>query len=159
MRRGFTLRELVVALIVTSLASVVCFPVIFGHGCAIIGSKVTSCGSNLSQLAKAMYNYSITKVEPEGSWPPDIGVSGGRVWRLLYETGEVDDPAFLMCPLETQGRVYRGPRADWTDPGISCRPQNHGGFDGPIPGLSKSGDPCVAAGEEKWRWMLERTED
>ena len=56
-------------------------------------------------LIKTMYNYCITEVEPEGSFPPEAGPD---FWARLK--GYVDDDARLRCPVT--GRPYAGPKSN-----------------------------------------------
>lgn len=153
MKRTFTLIDLIGVLVILALILATLVPAVHQ---AVLNSKSRACTSNMSQLTKAAYNYSISRSNPEGSFP--TGVTGGRVWRLMVETGEVADPAMIVCPAEEHGRVYRGPRADWTVL-ICCRPENHGGFDGPAFEMGKTGDVNLRTGESAWRRLLDQTED
>lgn len=67
--------------------------------------SLRECARNQSMLVKAMYNYSITQVEPEGSFPL---ATGPDFWGLLKE--EVEGYAVLQCPVT--GRRYAGPRSN-----------------------------------------------
>lgn len=114
-----------------------------------------------------MYNYTITKVEPEGSFPS--GPLGGDWWSLLYVTGEVSDPTALWCPERDAPRApgwtdYRGPRQNANligadDPLGGDIPGNHGVEAGAVMNwVAKSGDVRRAAQESvQWRWVLSRT--
>lgn len=58
-----------------------------------------ACATNLSQLIKGVYNYSVTKTPVEGSFHDDVD---GKAWILrLYEDTpgkEVKDPKVFWCP-------------------------------------------------------------
>jgi hypothetical protein len=79
-------------------------------------SRVTQCENNLSQLVKAMYNYTITKSPVEGEFPRDL--RGEEFWLVLYKTKEVEDPKVFDCPVRPTGQVapsasaYQGPSGD-----------------------------------------------
>lgn len=150
----FTLLDLILIVVILSLLAAMIVPAV---NQAILNARITDCGSNMSQLVKATYNYSITKCEPEGSWPQ--GVYGGRLWRVMHENGELPDLSVAMCPLESKGRLFRGPRPDGKV-FCCCRPDNHGGGDNAVPWIAKSGDvhktPAISP---KWAWIFEQTED
>ena len=106
-RRAFTLVELLVVIVILGILMALLLPAI---AAAIKNAKITSDGSQLSQLAKSMYNYSITKVEPEGSFPQDLG---GNFWKTLYPK-EVADHKVFWCPVAASNTVvgatdYMGP--------------------------------------------------
>ena len=92
-RTGFTLVELLVVIVILGILMALLLPAIAS---AIKNAKITSCSSNMSQLTKAMYNYSITKMENEGSFPQDLG---GNFWEVLYTMNEVEEPKALWCPV------------------------------------------------------------
>jgi hypothetical protein len=65
------------------------------------------CRTRMSQLIRAMYNWSITKSEVEGQFPK---AEGPKFWEPLVEDHEIEDAGMLRCP--ATGRRYGGPRSD-----------------------------------------------
>lgn len=168
-RREFTLTELVIVVLILGVFMVWLLPRI----ASVPGnSPITNCGSNLSQLVKAMYNYSITKSPIEGDFPSGAPYMGGAFWTTLYSTKEIDDPKILICPVMATTPAngtntdFRGPRTDPNalskDGILGCdKPGSHG--DDPTVAMNwvaKSGDvhktPVNAA---KWLWVVAETRD
>jgi hypothetical protein len=85
---------------------------------AIKNSKIVQCENNLSQLTKAMYNYTIIHSPKEGEFPKGPEFQGGKFWLVLYETEEVYDPRLFDCTVAPTGRTpprataYQGPSSD-----------------------------------------------
>lgn len=158
MRRGFTLGELIVVVLVLSLLMCLFLPLAREAG--FKNAKITNCGSHLSQLTRAMYEYSITGCAPEGSFPS--GPLGGEWWRLLHKNGAIDDRRVLWCPVAAANTTvgatdYWGPAVNPNTLGsgdaIGCdRPGNHGDDpDVALNWVAKSGDVHkTPASSPKW---------
>jgi hypothetical protein len=165
--RGLTLLEALILIVVLVVLVLLFLPPL---AAPIKGGQVANCGSNLSQMCKSMYNYSITKSPLEGAFPDHR--FGSRFWMVLYETGEVDDPKVFICPVmagtvpDGKNCDYRGPKSD-PNPldakaPIGCdKPEMHG----PDPKVAmnwvaKSGDVHkVPADAARWAEVLEATKD
>jgi prepilin-type N-terminal cleavage/methylation domain-containing protein len=166
-RCGFTLRELLVTVILVSMA--MAGWMVFQEATTIRCWRYR-CGSNLSQLIKSMYNYTITKAPIEGEFPAHQ--MGGAFWLVLYETMEVDDPKAFVCPHDaatpTDGKhtSYRGPRVDPNPEGphipFGCdRPGNHDSVpDLDMNWVAKSGDVHrTPADAVRWKEILRATRE
>jgi hypothetical protein len=129
-----------------------------------------TCDTNLSQLTKAMYHYSITKSPIEGQFPSHR--TGGAFWLVLYETGELDDPSLFTCPVlgttpaDGKHTDYRGPKGDpntaLAGRALGCdKPGNHGGDPKvSMNWVALSGDVHkVPADAAKWGEVLRDTQD
>ena len=135
----------------------------------ITGGNLTSCGNNLNQLCKAMYNYSIIGMELEGAFPSEP--LGGRWWLILYEQREVEDVKLFSCPvsgvtMNLGETTYRGPGSDPNvlnadGPLGCCRPSNHGEEpDTRVTWVAKSGDVHkIPANSVQWSKILAQTKD
>jgi len=114
-RKAFTLVELLVVIVILGILMALLLPAI---AAAIKNSKITQCENNLSQLVKAMYNYTITKVPVEGSFPSGSSYLGEKFWLILYTTKEVDDPKLFDCTVAPTGQqppsscLYQGPNSN-----------------------------------------------
>ena len=64
------------------------------------------CSNQMSQLIKAMYNYSIVHSESEGSFPLK---KGPAFWAVMVDIGEIKEE-MLRCPVTK--RKYTGPRSN-----------------------------------------------
>ena len=166
--KAFTLLELLVVVVIVALLIAVVLP-IMSRSINGAGSKITSCGSNLSQMTKAMYNYSISKTPVEGEFPREP--VGSKWWLILYETEEVEDHKVFWCPfahnkLRAGQTDYRGPASDpnLLSQGTAigcCRPGNHGDEeDAPQIWVDKSGSVRkVPANDPQWQKVLQQTRD
>jgi hypothetical protein len=160
-----SLAEVIVIILICFLLFLILLPAItHRHG----GDRVTNCGANLSQLVKAMYNYSISKTKTEGAFPD--APLGSDWWLLLHTTGEVDDPKVFLCPVLAEGMSgesdYRGPPVNpnllGSSKPVGCdRPGNHGDEeDAAMNWVAKSGDVHkVPRNAEMWRTILASTRD
>lgn len=130
-RRGFTLVEMLVVIVIIGVLASLLLPVIT-H--VIFRAKVTTCTNNLSQLYKLGTVYSTTH---KGSWPSD---KGEDLWlslrRMVPPLIEADHAAILHCKvmdpeLGDEETNYRGPlgpfsRVGAVDPVGADKPDNHG---------------------------------
>lgn len=149
-------------------AIIIALPIISGPlGCC---TKTANCANNLSQLTKAMYNYSISKSPVEGAFPQNpTSARGGDWWLILQQTGEVEEARIFTCAVSgvrpAAGKTsYRGPRVNpnaiaSTD-ALGCdKPGNHGSDpDVAMNWVAKSGDVhVVTADASTWRRVLSQT--
>lgn len=168
-RFGFTLIELVIVILVLGVLLAFLIP---WSTCSHRNARITNCGSNLSQLTKSMYNYSITKCPVEGSFPTGPGYTGGAFWTTLYSTKVIDDPKVLICPVMAATPAngtntdYRGPRKDpYVLPAsgaLGCdKPGNHGSDPKvPMNWVARSGDVHkIPADTARWAEVLNQTSD
>ena len=67
------------------------------------------CAKRMSNLMKAMINYSVTKMpeDREGEFPSETGPA---LWAVLLKDGDIKDKKLLRCPIS--GRTYAGPKSD-----------------------------------------------
>ena len=112
-RKAFTLVELLVVIVILGILMALLLPAIAS---AIKNAKITNCANNLSQMTKSMYNYSVTKMESEGSFPGEKGV---QFWDQLRskggKMGEIEDPKVFNCPLgqfDAMRTHYGGPKSN-----------------------------------------------
>lgn len=160
------LSEVVLSVLVLGVGGVLLTLLILGSR---THSNVTACAGNLNQLATAMYNYSITNMEPDGAFPTKP--LGGRWWLILYEHREIEDASLFWCPvfgvsLKWGETNYRGPGTnpnllDAGGPLGCCRPGNHGDEpDTTMTWVEKSGDVhMVSADSDEWKKILAQTKD
>lgn len=99
--------DLIVALVVVTVVST--WGVI-GWSHAYREAKLEGCGSNLNQLTKAMYNYSL------GKTPQFSTATGSETWKRLHRDREIGFADVLWCPIRGRGAVgethFRGPARD-----------------------------------------------
>lgn len=88
-----------------ALVAAIAIPGVMRANEAVAG---TNCGSNLSHMIKATYNWSIIKGDPEGSFPKELGHA---FWARIAKDDEFPAES-LKCPVT--GRRYRGPASDAT---------------------------------------------
>lgn len=95
-KKAFTLVELLVVIVILGILMALLLPAI---AAAIKNAKITNCSNNLNQLAKAMYNYSISKSKTEGSFPTGANYTGKNFWLELQVQKEVEDVKLFSCPV------------------------------------------------------------
>ena len=95
-KKAFTLVELLVVIVILGILMALLLPAI---AAAIKNAKITNCSNNLNQLAKAMYNYSISKAKTEGSFPTGASYTGKNFWLELQVQKEVEDVKLFSCPV------------------------------------------------------------
>jgi hypothetical protein len=112
-----TLRIALIVLVVLGFGTLgTCFLIVWLA--PIHDHRLMQCQNNLSQLTKAMYNYSITHSPKEGEFPKGPDYKGGEFWLLLWKTKVVEDPRLFDCTVAPTGRMppeataYQGPSSD-----------------------------------------------
>jgi prepilin-type N-terminal cleavage/methylation domain-containing protein len=114
-RKAFTLVELLVVIVILGILMALLLPAI---AAAIKNSKITQCENNLSQLVKAMYNYTITKTPVEGSFPSGSSYEGMLFWLILFTTKEIEEKRVFDCTVAPTGELpptkcyYKGPNTN-----------------------------------------------
>lgn len=130
-RRGFTLVELLVVIVIISILAGLLIPVITG---ALASTRRANCAHHLKQLYAVGQLYATSH---RGNWPPH---KGEELW-LSFQNGrppllEEKHREICLCPVRQEpdriGEVdYRGPRLPWSkiravDPIAADKPGNHG---------------------------------
>jgi hypothetical protein len=145
MRRGLTLVDLVVGLIVVIVAVLFLLPALDGRHCCHTRANGTKCANNLKQISLALCQYADDKrFYPHISQPKQL--DGGwrsnttsRVFRGLYFYNYDDNPETYVCPSSPDMFVPVTQAAKF-----DTRAFRWNGAGGPTPTLS----PLVAGGED-----------
>jgi prepilin-type N-terminal cleavage/methylation domain-containing protein len=134
-RRGFTLVELLVVIVIISILAGLLLPVL---GKATNDTHKAACASQLSQLYKLAVSYSVSH---QGRWP---SAKGEGLWTSFRTQNPPllggDHVKVLFCPVKgvpdvLEGCDYRGPlgsvgRLKPWEPVGADRPGNHGEDEG-----------------------------
>ncbi len=151
-RKGFTLVELLVVIVIIGILAALLLPAIAR---AIRNAKITGSINNLSQLWKMQHNYMVNFGGSAKSMPSE---TGGQFWlKLTTVTPPLIDNTLkdiFACPAKgvpppTGQTDYRGPSANvntFADGDVvgACKPGCHGANEGGNI-LRKSGDAQTCA--------------
>ena len=129
-RKGFTLVELLVVIVIIGILAALLLPSIAK---AMHNARVTSCGNNLRQLWTMQMSYAISHGGRMKLMPKE---TGSAFWLALSTTGliEVSQLEIFLCPVKGDSNTgdidYFGPGAPIGQIGggdpVGCDdPQNH----------------------------------